>query len=114
MKIIKNSFLAEVVESERKYLEEDYKLFQKEDPSILGKITQKEFNEAYEIFYSRTYQYVNDKNNSVTGFVPLVDLFNYRTGNSNKVGWKYSKESSQFILYALDNIKKGGKVNILN
>ena len=51
MKIIKNSFLAEVVESERKYLEEDYKLFQKEDPSILGKITQKEFNEAYEIFY---------------------------------------------------------------
>ena len=111
MKMIKNSFLSEVVESERKYLEEDYKLFQKEDPTILGKITQKEFNQAYEIFYSRTYQFVNAKKENVTGFVPLVDLFNYKTGDSNKVAWKYNETSKQFIVYAISDIKKGSKVN---
>jgi len=109
MKMIKNSFLADIIESERKYLEEDYKTISEKQPSLLSQITQKEFNQAYELFYSRTYQFTNN-GATVTAFVPLVDLFNYKTGESNKVGWKFNETAGQFIIYALNDIKKGSKV----
>lgn len=113
MKLLKHSFLEEVITSERKYLEEDYKILKEKAPEIIGNISQKEFNESYEIFYSRTYQYKNKAGQNVTGFVPLVDLFNYKTGNSDKVGWKYDSSTNNFIVYAIDNIKKGSRVIII-
>ncbi len=113
-KIIKHTFLSEMVQTERTYLETDYKLFQSKDPKILDKISQQDFNEAYEIFYSRSYQYLNDNNEKITGLIPLADLFNYKVSDSSRVGWRFNQSTHHFIVYAKENIKRGNKVKTIN
>jgi hypothetical protein len=112
IKLIKGSFLDELVQAERKYLEEDYNSFKQKNAEVLGNMTQTEFNEAYELFYSRTYQYVSADKEKITAFIPLVDLFNYKTEGKNKISWKYNTDSNMFMLYATEAISKGSEVRI--
>ncbi len=112
-KLCKNSFLLDIVDSERNYLNEDFKTLKEE--KLLKHITKKEYYQAYTLFQSRTYQYTNNNKQSVSAFIPLVDLFNYKgseVSGQNKVTWKYDTTTNEFVVYAYDDIETGSKVRV--
>jgi len=109
-KLCRNSFLLDIINNERGYLEEDYITLKRH--KLLQKITKKEYFQAYTIFQSRTYQYTNSQKKTLTSYIPLVDLFNYKGGKEhghNKVAWKF--ENNNFVVYAFDDIEPGSKVS---
>jgi len=110
IKRLSNTFFADFLDAERKYINDDFEALTK--ANLIGKITKQEFLEAYAIFFSRTYQYVDSYNVKVPAFIPVVDLFNYKAKESNKVGWKFDLEAKEFQVYAIESIKKGGKIHI--
>lgn len=111
-KLCANSFLLDIIDHEKVFLNEDFRTLKKN--KLLQDIKKKEFYEAYTLFQSRTYQYVNAQNQTVSAFIPLVDLFNYKEERElghHKVAWKFDTTSNTFIVYAFEDIPKGSKVN---
>ncbi len=111
-KLIENTFFEEILDNEKNFLAEDFSLLKHE--RLLKHITKKEYYQAYTLFESRSYQFINNRKKLTSAFVPLVDLFNYKGGkesNHSKVAWKYDNKNNMFIVYAFEDIESGSKVS---
>lgn len=113
MKLLQGTYLKDIIDSERGFLNQDFTVLKRH--KLLKHITKKEFYQAYTLFESRTYQYTNTQKQTLSAYVPLVDLFNYKAGRDkghHKVTWKYDPEIRSFVVYAYENIPKGSKLYI--
>ena len=109
-----NSYLEDIITSEKEFLDEDYEILKQH--KLLGHITHKEYMQAYTLFESRTYQITNTNKQNLSAFIPLVDLLNYKANKNehghNKVAWEYDSHNKYFKVIAYEDIEPGSKLYI--